>query len=162
MLLILPKPYLKNKRIIKMKKLLSILIVISMVMVLVSCTDKKVDNPTGMTPEETVQKYFDYWQEKNPAGMDSLVYEKMQGAEAGLDQLNSVELTACQERTEKENWNDLWYENPYDYTCVDVSFTIDYQNGGAAGFSNGRYNWQYYLVKESENSDWIIVMWGVG
>lgn len=142
-----------------MKKIIIIIITIAIAVSFVSCA-KKVDNPTGMTPEETVQRYFYYWNEKSSSGMDSLVYEKQQGGNKDLNKLNSVLLNSCNERTEKEDWYEPWYQNPYDYTCVDVSFTVDYKGKGGSGLSNGTYDYKFYLVKESEESDWIIVMWG--
>lgn len=138
------------------KKFFTILIAIAIAVNFASCT-KKVDNPIGMTPEETVQRYFYYWNEKNAAGMDSLIYEKSRGNKQ-LNKLNSVELISCKEYTEKENWYEPWYQNPYDYTRVDVTFTIDVKKGSA--FSDGTYDYKFYLVKENENSDWIIVMLG--
>lgn len=119
-----------------------------------------VSNSSPLTAEETIQQYFKYWQEKNPQGMDSLIIEDKKGADAQLDYLNSITLDRCVERTDKGNWDILWYENPYDYTCVDVSFTINNKDGEAVALSDGTYDWQYYLVKASENSNWIIVMWG--
>jgi hypothetical protein len=123
-------------------------------------TDIPIKGTEAITAEETVQLYFNYWQEKDSQGMDSLVIENKKGGNKELDSLNSISLESCVERTDKGNWDTLWFENPYDYTCVDVSFTINNKSGEAVTLSNGTYDWQYYLVKESEDSDWMIVMWG--
>ena len=129
-----------------------------------SCTveNNEINNPSGMTPEETVERYFEYWQDKNSKGIDSLVYKSMQGVNYEMERLNSITLNSCEERTEKIEWYQPWYPNPYDNTCVDVSFTTDYEGGCGSGHVNGIQEVQYYLVKETDDSDWIIVMWGVG
>lgn len=143
------------------RKIYIILIVVCMANIVAGCGGKVV-KPTGMTAEETVQKYFYYWNSKNDKGMRSLEYKKLQGADRQLNCLNSVELKSCiqRENFDKNEWNESWYKNPFDCTCVDANFTIDAKNGSA--FSSGTYTYEFFLVKESENADWIIVMYGQG
>ncbi len=117
----------------------------------------------SMSPEETVRCYFSQFSDKSQSGMDALVYEKMRGKDFDLNHLNSVKLISCTEEndTSKISSNKEWYSNPYKVALVHVAFDINYKSGGSSGgFNNGRYNWDYYLVKENEKSDWIIVQWG--
>ena len=127
---------------------------------LVGCGGK-VENASGMTAEETVQKYFNYWNKKNDKGMSSLEYKKLHRADRQLYYLNSVKLNRVELKNIDENeWNESWYQNPYDFTCVEANFTIDSKIGNA--LSSGTYDYQFYLVKESENADWLILMYGQG
>lgn len=118
------------------------------------------------TPEQTVRQYFEYWQAKNLNGMNSLKYgSPLTSTELALDDLNYVTLNSCKERTEYIDFRKEWFDNktPYKIARVDVSFTVDYKNEDSTNFTNGTYDyWSFYLVKETENSDWVIVMQGVG
>lgn len=120
--------------------------------------------PRGMSPEETVQYYFLQFNNKNQSGMDSVVYKKMQGMDSDLGNLVYVKLNSCVEEKDasKIEIENSWYNSPYKISLVNVTFDINYKNGGGDGFSNGKYEWKYYLVKENEKSDWIIVEWGMG
>ena len=124
-------------------------------------------SPTSesMSAVETVQYYFSEFNNKNQTNFDSVVYEKMRGAQYDLADLNYVKLISCVEanntQTGEAAWPDAWYPNPYATAVVDVTFDINYKDGGGGGFSNGKVSWHYWLVKKDENSDWMIVMWGV-
>lgn len=120
------------------------------------CSETKISNPDGMTPVETVQRYFYYWQEKNIDGMNSLVYYTMRSINS--KQISkSIKLNSCVEETEDIEYNDDWYKNPNKYTCVDASFEEIYQRDGDENFTDTA-NWQFYLVKEFNNTNWFIVM----
>ncbi len=114
-----------------------------------------------MTAEETVQKYFDYWNEKDEQGMRSLEYEKIPQGERQLDLLNSVKLDNCIEREniDKSDWCQPWYPDPYDFTCVDTTFIVNAKEGSV--FSSGTYYYNFWLVRESKDLDWIIVSFGM-
>lgn len=132
------------------------------IIILVSILTQQVKKPNGMTAEETIKLYFEYWNAKNNKGMDSLIVRNRQGSLRELNKLNSVTLHSCTKRPDQGGWHNQWYKNPYDVACLDVSFTVDYEGGSGAGFSNGTYQWQYYLVKPSAKEDWVIVQWGTG
>lgn len=149
-----------------MKSLISLILSFLLMISLLGCTrlttQKEVIPPAGMSPEETVEYYFKQWSNKSSYGMDSVVYSKNRGAEFDLNKLNYVKLLSFVEETDKSkiNLSESLYPNPYKVTMVNVKFIVDYKSGGGGGFSNGSYSWQYYLVKDSEKSDWIIVEWG--
>lgn len=129
-----------------------------------SCITLK-EVPKGMTPEQTVRLYFEYYSKRDSAGMNSLVIKTYRSRNYNLRNLDYVKLFSCKEREDKGQWYEPWYEDPYDYAVVDVSFEIKFiKNAPDSGFNEGVNNLdsQYFLVKENENSDWIIVMWGVG
>jgi hypothetical protein len=118
----------------------------------------------SMTPEETVRYYFERMGKKDQGGMDSVLVEEQRGADAELDHLISVEMVSCvQEKDESVlPFQDQWYtKDAADKALVRAAFKIEYENGGGAGFDNGEYHWYFWLVKESQNSDWRIAMSGV-
>jgi|LSQX01.2.fsa_nt_gb hypothetical protein len=118
------------------------------------------------TPEDIVRQNFEYWQAKDLAKMNSLVYGRpLTNTELELDELNYVKLNYYKERTENVEFRKEWFDNktPYKFAQVDISFTVDYKTEGSTNYNNGTYEyWSFYLVKETENSDWVIVMQGVG
>lgn len=143
----------------KVKNLVHIVIVIVILTTMFSgCTG----NSNRLTAIETVQKYFDYWNDKDLKAMRSLVYENKTDGDHQLELLNSVTLDSCMEREniDKSDWYEAWYPNPYDFTCIDTEFTIDAKEGFI--LPNGTHAYGYWLVRESENSDWIIVAFGQG
>ncbi len=120
--------------------------------------------PAGMSPVETVQYYFSELNKKNQTNFESVVYEKQRGAQYDLANLNYVKLISCEEnnsKTEQASFNNSWYPDPYATSVLDVEFDINYKNGGGGGFTTGKYTWHFWLVKKDENSDWMIVMWGM-
>ena len=119
----------------------------------------KVENPSGMTPVETVQKYFYYWNAKSDRGMSSLEYKGMPKGDRELYYVNSVKLNSCtqDENYDKSGWPEPWYQNPYDCARVYADFTIDTKDRPSE-----TYTYTFYLVKESKNADWIIAMYGQG
>lgn len=117
-----------------------------------------------LTAEETVKFYFDKMQKKDLSGMESVIADRMKGRNFELEKLKSVNLLECKEELNEDNimYEDAWFPNPYEIKMFNVVFTIEYEDGYGGGFDNDEYIWQYYLVKESEESDWVIVMWGAG
>ena len=93
--------------------------------------------------------------------MNSLVIESKKLVDYELERITHLELVKIEAGDDRCNWNNAWYDDPYDHTCLNVSFIIEFKDGHGAGFRNGTYNWQYYLVRDSKDSNWLIVMWGV-
>ena len=127
------------------------------------CSSTALTVPRGMTPEETVKYYFSQFSDRSQFGMDSVVCKKMQGADYDLGSLVYVKLISSVEDKNDPNisFDTDWYPNAYKVTLVNVTYDIKYLTGDGGGQSNGRYEWQYYLAKDSAKSDWVIVQWGV-
>ena len=139
----------------------AIILVLILPILLVGCSRMEPQAEMVLSPEETVEKYFSYWIEKNNEMMNSLVAERKKAVVYELERMTFLELNSIEAGDERCSWNDAWYEEPYEHTYVNVTFTIEFLDGHGAGFSNGTYSWQYYLVRESEESEWLIAMWGV-
>jgi hypothetical protein len=126
-----------------------------------------VDNPPGMTPEETVEKFFGYWSEKNLSGMNSLLggaYNDNPLDKITFHKQKSIELISCEEDAEKPDWDDEsaqnWFRDPYDCASVTTRFIATVRPGSI--LTKGEHMYRFFLVKESAESDWMIVMYGAG
>ena len=130
----------------------------------------------GMTPVETVQFYFEQWNNKNTNGMNSVVRDEMKGSGSGNSHLVYVKLTQSVEETEKHmNLEGTYFSDTYpgyvEYSVVEVEFEIEFKSyfldfwlEETGGFGVGKHNidnWSYTLGKINEESDWIILDWGV-
>lgn len=145
-----------------MRKTIYIISIAVCAVIILSVRSSKIENPSGMTAEETVQRFFYYWSTKNDKGMNSLEYGKLPKGGRELYYINSLKLNSCVKRKNynKKDWYEPWFSNPYDVACVDTDFTIDVKKGGV--FTSGTYGYTFYLVKKDKNADWIIVMYGQG
>ena len=122
--------------------------------------------PSGLSPEETVRYYYAQWNTRNNAGMNSVVHTPMRYQE-DFSGMISIKLLTCEEITDpdliREGFETEWYEQaPYQIAYVDTTFDIELREDSNTGFENGLNYCGYFLVKDSENSDWIIVSWGQG
>lgn len=138
------------------------ILVLVMTLMMTGCNIAELEADKMLSPEETVEEYFTSWIAKDQNRMNMLVTEANKNVVYELDRMTHLELISVEAGDERCSWNDAWYEDPYEYTCLNVTFAIEYIDGHGAGFSNGTYEWQYYLIRESEDSNWLIVMWGVG
>ena len=147
------------------------------VFVLAGCFSKSapVDTPTvvtprGMTPVETVQFYFEQWNNRNAVARGSVVREEMRG---GIpSSLVYVRLDVCVDKTEEYMDRERaryprTYPGYIEYAVVDVEFEIEHRFRSwfddAGGFPEGKVyvdNVHYTLGKTSDDSDWVIVDWG--
>lgn len=113
------------------------------------------DIPKNLSATETVELYFNYWKDRNIKMMNKLVDPKLKTDKITYKDINLIELY---EIKDENLWNEAWYQNPYDYTCINTTFkAVD-----TITKSELIYNWNFYLVKESPQSNWIIVMKGIG
>lgn len=139
------------------------------------CFSKPVRDitPQGMTPNETVEFYFKQWNDKNISAMDSVVRDEMKDIDYGLSTLVYVNLTKSVEETEKHmNLEEQYLSDTFpgyiDYSVLEVEFEVEYKQSlffdDTGGFPNGKSvvdNWRFILGKIYEDSDWIILSWGV-
>lgn len=142
-----------------LERLFAIVLVISLMMI--GCNVAESEDDKILSPEETLEEYFKSWIAKDQKMMNTYVTEGNLKVVYELDRMTHLELISVEAGDERCSWNDAWYEEPYEYTCLNVTFSIEFIDGHGAGFSNGIYEWQYYLIRPSEDSNWLIVMWGV-
>ena len=131
-----------------------------------------VVTPQGMTPVETVQFYFEQWNDKNRKAMNSVIRDEMKSYGSFNSQFVYVELINAIDATEKylKSYgipSKSTYPNYVQYAVVEVEFEIEYKKGGffsdSDGFPYGKTfvdNWHYVLGKTDEEADWSILDWG--
>ena len=121
--------------------------------------------PRGMSAEQTVAYYFKQYNARNLYGMQSVVYRDItSGYHDRFRFFVYFRLISCEEYKEDAQYYELgWGPRPgplYDVTTCWVTYDLKYwpffQGLG------GRNTARYYLVKETKDSDWIIVTWGNG
>lgn len=128
--------------------------------------------PKGMSPIETVQFYFEQWNDKNTNGMDSVVCDEKKSIDYGKSHLIYVKLTKSIKETEKHmSLEGIYFSDTFpdyiEYSIVEVEFEIEYKKSlffsNAGGFHDGKSvidNWRFVLGKTRIESDWVIVSWG--
>ena len=127
--------------------------------------------PSGMTAQETVAYYFQMVNRKNTPKSNSVLCPSQRSEDSyEMGGLNDYRLLDCREVTDpeareeaREYMRELG-EEPYDVTLLYISFYINYDpDSFGGGLENGVYDdYEYYLIKETEKSDWRIRMWGYG
>lgn len=151
-----------------MKKFIAITaLTLCAVLLFTACgSEKEKPSEKEKTAVEVVKEYFGYWANKDKASMDRLVIEKQRTEEDDPDVtlVKSLKLNSCIEVTEemKEEWDPELYADPYAFTYVDVDFDITFEGGVGSGYEDGNFQSRFYLVKEKEGSQWMIVKWGLG
>ncbi|WP_124098105.1 DUF4829 domain-containing protein [Ruminococcus sp. Marseille-P6503] len=157
-----------------MKKAIKIITVIFITAALITGTaavfccwkEKKYSEtaaPENLSATNTVRKYFEYWNDGNNAGMRQLTFggSEFNTAETknflpSLYFFCKIECTESILLDEKAKNYDGYYDN----AIVSASFTYK----STPGFADDRFSkdntvWNFYLVKEKENSPWRIISW---
>ena len=157
-----------------MKKKTIFIIVIGaiIIMFIFSGCSKPFVPPTGMTAEETVQFYFEQWNNKNDKAGKSVIREGLRVSGGTNPALVYVKLTKCVDETEKHlmvegGYYARTYPGYAEFAIVEVEFEIEYKKrwffDDSSGFPWGKTNvpnWSYTLGKKDTNSDWEIINWG--
>ncbi len=119
------------------------------------------------TAEDTVRLYFTYWNARSAEGMNACrvaadaghVYDDLQYEAA-------VELLRCEAQSDElafTGFNAEWYQNAADVAYVLTDYTVRYNEAGKAFFlrdTSDRAEYGYWLVKETADGGWRIVMEG--
>ena len=122
------------------------------------CAETKLAQ--GLTAEETLRRYFDYWDEGNNVGMQLAALPDANSAAsvsknyvAELDLLCDIKLTGCK----KLNEDDFRYSGCFETAAYDVSFTYNSHFGAGDKSMDGEHSgWRFYLARLTEDDDWRI------
>lgn len=146
-----------------MKKKIVLLSFCLCIAMLTGCIGKVEATPPNMSEKETVMYYFEKYNEKDFEERESVVFQKTRGQKLDLDRLNYIKLIDCEIEPDKDKINfeknRKAIKDPYDVALLYVKFEINYREDSAGHLPNGIYQWEYYLAKETEHSDWRIVRW---
>lgn len=131
---------------------------------------ENVANPLlpDASPEELVRYYFESWNAKNTVEMDACRIEADRGlySYSDLPLEKSIELTSVVETSKDQaiaNYQQEWYSEPADITRLTTSFVVNYNEDGQAEYlrdSVSHEDYQFWLVKETPQSGWRIVIQG--
>ena len=107
-------------------------IVLAISLMITGCNVTESEDDKILSPEETVEEYFKSWIAKDQNMMNMYVTEGNKNVVYELDKMTHLELISVETGDERCNWNDAWYEEPYEYTCLNVTFAIEYTDGHGA------------------------------
>lgn len=123
-------------------------------------------------PRRVLEQYFSCWEAKDEDGMRALLYGEQRDwpIQFGTAYLEYVRLLSCEEETRPEQQEiDLetarkfWDPQVSEVKKFYVSFDIQYMDGAPRtwGWENMKYDWYFYLAKESARDEWRIISSGV-
>jgi len=145
-----------------MRRILSILIMLTLVLTIAGCKKSSQEPPKGLTPVETIQYYFEQWNNKNPVGMHSVYCDSVKVTifeeRLALRGLRYVKLNSCV--LDDSHDRSKWYPDAYSCSVVVTEFEINFRSGHSDSIANGTFIWRYWLIKETSDSDWRLIQWG--
>lgn len=120
------------------------------------------------SPEELVRYYFESWNAKNTTEMDACRIEADRGlySYSDLPLEESIELISISETPKDEaiaNYHQEWFSEPADITRILATFMVNYNEDGQAEYlrdSVSHEDYQFWLIKETPQSGWRIVIQG--
>ena len=115
--------------------------------------------PSGLTPTETMFKYFEYLNEKNVEKSNSLLYETYakNDEEYLFDELNKISVKSCAEISPDFDWYEPWYRSPFAYSCVVAEVDVDCISDKWLIYTKDFASVEIYMIKATEDSDWRII-----
>lgn len=106
---------------------------------------------TNLSAEQVVREFFKNWNDKNLAKLENTLTSYRKGVTWEFNKLEYVKLISIKEKKLTGPGNKKEFE---------VVFDIKFKNGYGSGMSDGRYRWNYMLVRNNEGSQWLINDWG--
>lgn len=127
-----------------------------LVALLTSCSLQTSTDNSSISAEQAVKDHFKWRNEKNLAKLEETLTEKRKGIQWNLDNLEYVKLLEIIEVT-----NSITNSKPKENTKVfKVKYEIKFKEEKEPQ-NSGTYEWYYFVVKEQQNSPWLIDDWGV-
>jgi hypothetical protein len=139
-----------------MKRLSIIWLLCLLVVLLTSCSLQTSTDNSNISAEQVVKDHFKWRNEKNLAKLEETLTEKRKGIQWNLDNLEYVKLLEIIEVT-----NSITNPKPKENTKVfKVKYEIKFKEEKGPQ-NSGTYEWYYFVVKEQQNSPWLVDDWGV-
>ncbi|MBO5036324.1 MAG: hypothetical protein J6D42_04520 [Clostridia bacterium] len=115
--------------------------------------------PSGLSPTETMFKYFEYLNEKDIDKTNSILYEAYARNELDykFDELTKVSVVSCAEVPTDFDWYEPWYKDPVAYVCVVAEVTVDCSGDDYLIYNKGSNSVEIYMIKTAEGADWRII-----
>lgn len=114
-----------------------------------------------LSPEEVLQKHFFFKQNKDEHLLKLTIAEKRSQTDFMLNNLLSLKILSIDEKGYDTIAQQYLSKNNscFNATSFDVQFEVKYKK--PLTMDDGIYTWRYVLIKEQQNSPWIIYNWGV-
>lgn len=149
------------------------IIAIITIISLIGCS--KVSNKTINTeddsPKKVIENYFKYKNEKNKDKLLTTLTDKYNSPNVfwGFENLDSTKIISVEEEKDeklKESYlvngsgrvNGATKNNIKIYK---VKYDVKYKKDGVGPQDSGTYDWWFFLIREDENSQWLIDDMGV-
>ncbi|WP_249313659.1 DUF4829 domain-containing protein [Congzhengia minquanensis] len=147
-----------------------VLIIISvLVLLIILCYTLYIPTrPHGMSPEETVNYYFEQYNDKNIKKINSITHpsHRSNGAELDFNKLISVKVINLQEEKDSNkiffDYKEVYSSPPYQVSMVRAKYDIQFKGEFGSTTRSGINETNFYLIKKHEDSDWLIVSMGLG
>ncbi len=162
----------------KLKRTATLALGLLFLFFLSSCNRKpSLPPPSGMTPEETVTQYMEYWKENDYDGMNALTSEPLHLSSKGQENVKSLtyqivrsdindDIEGYLAEIEEDNNMDpkkagdsgFWFDPPVSIAYVSIEGEL--VNRGSS--KPAELYWTFILEKETGDSDWVITAYGAG
>lgn len=152
-----------------MKKLILLLITIALSIGLIACNSSTQDSLKDS--KSVVENHFIYQNEKNKDKLLTTLtnHYKQGNTDWELDNLGSIKIVNINEelnegirnnylRNVRGSINNITSKNLKVYK---VDYEVKYKRDGIGPQDSGTYEWWYFLIRENENSPWLIDDFGV-
>jgi len=138
------------------------LVFLTVVAITVLATYDRVEGDESTSAEAVIQEYYNGLSNKDLAVLQALQVNLGNNflEEQILDGLNNVELLSIEENNKAIDWY-VRQEQANDYApenilAFEVKADFDYQSYTTLYYMSGIQKRTYFLVRESENSPWLI------
>jgi hypothetical protein len=134
-----------------MKKVILVVFTCLLLGLNIGCTTKESMTTVNISAEQTVRDYFKYWNEKDLTNLEKTMVSDRKGITWEFEKLEYVKLLNIKEKESNEK----------DKKVFQVEFEIKFKDGYGSGLNDGKWNWNYMLKQNEQNSQWLIYDWGV-
>lgn len=149
-----------------LKKLVIMTLIVSILTLVTGCNQ---DGSSGeLEAKELLEEFFSAHNDKDIEQMNRFLTKDRQSIQWEIDKLNYIKIIEIYEDDDGEiSESYLTYGrgqeiNPFEVQSYRVKFEIDFEGGFGSGLTNGVHEWNYTLIKETEESKWLIDDWGNG
>ena len=119
---------------------------------------EEYQSSVDLSPEEVVINYFKYRNEKNLNLLKATVIDRHKRTNWELNTLDRVEILSIEEVVEGIVLSDYHAEEAYDFKLFEVEYEISFKKETTQ--RSGVHVWRYSVIKETEDSPWLIDYWG--
>lgn len=143
------------------------MILIILLSLLAGCAQHTVHKTNELTAEQVVREHFHWRNAKNVSRVEETLTQTRRGIMWDFDKLEYLTLLSIEEDQSEIMKNGYMTSGrgsllkPSAVKVFKVEYEVKYKGGYGSGQESGRYTWYYILIKEKEDSSWLIDDWGV-